>query len=197
MGFEIKREKFHQDVDVWVNVFEDFSGGVTIVASSVRGNLIPAGTLAFVDEAKRLVTPIYVVTVKEQAMLNATTFKVRAGVVKKGDILGHDSGHACTVSKVEKGNGFDTVTIDLNGSTGFPALNIGDALFIAKEAGASGAEMAILPNGLFRKTYKVEGSNNFASVVRRGTVYSNRLEYGVPDAVKTALQGLIVFSKQS
>lgn len=197
MGFEITKQEFSQDVDVFVSILEDFPGGGTIVSSHVRNGVVTAGTLAFVDEEKRLVTPIYIATVVEQAAENATELKVRNGFVKNGDILGHDGGSACTVTKVVTGTLYDTVTISLNDSTGFPALNIGDPLFIANKAGATGAEMKILPNGVFRKTYKVSGNNNFASIVRRGTVYSNRLEYSVPETVKDALKGLIVFSKQN
>jgi hypothetical protein len=196
MGLIIKKETENQSVPVFVTIIEDYPGGGTLSQTGlVVGETVKAGALVKFDESTRLVSVLKTASITENATNTATDYKISKG---SGLVVGDNfsavvGGKAYPITVIDKTNAdYDLVSV---GTTLGVALVVGDVVFQSSATGASAGALMYDVNGILRNS-AVVGNNEMVAVVRRGTTYERRLPSPVPSAVKTALQGLIVFSKQ-
>ena len=196
MSLLIKKETETQGVPVFVTIIEDFPGGGTLDQTGlVSGAVLKAGSLVKFDESTRLVNVLKTATITENATNVATDYKIsKNSGLAVGEYLSAVVGgkaYAITVKDTSNAD-YDLVSV---GTTLGVALVVGDIAFQSSATGAAAGAFMYAVNGILRNSVDIE-ANMGVAVVRRGTVYNRRIPSPAPAAVKTALQGLIVFSEQ-
>ncbi|MGN5953212.1 hypothetical protein ACP6L2_01230 [Sphingobacterium lactis] len=201
MGLKITERRDTPQVPIEVSYFEDFPGGGTLKTDGlIQGDVIQRGVLGNFDEATRLFSVLKTFVVAETAANNAVNIKIKKTVNEQpnlalvGTIVSFEvGGTAYAVTAIDKSNiDYDTITI---GTTLGVSLPAGSVLFESSATGATAGTLKVNVNGWLREDADVD-QNEFVSVGRRGTLYERRLPQAVPQAVKDALKGLIIFSQQ-
>lgn len=200
MSLQIRKKADKPSFPVFVEVHEDYPGGVTLDGTGLtEGDVILAGALLFVDESARLAKILKTLLIVENAAAGATTYKVAKAVknqphlVKQGEVFAKAVGGASyALSTIDTTNAnYDLITV----GTSLGAMAVGDVLFQSAASGANAGALKYKPNGMLRN-HVGYGQNVFVPVVRRATCYNRRLPWAAPQAVKDEFKGTIIFSEQ-
>ena len=180
MALTPKKETVGAVYDVFVKVFELFTGGFSISPDGFNKDVkLPKGSLLKVDEDDRTATPIKTAVLTATAAAEASGLFVESGHhFQVGDHIALDNGgsaHQITVADDEYIAIEDKAGDNLG--TGVP----GDVLFHAGgTADAGSAEIDTKPNGILRYDTTI-ATGEFATVAIRGTVYKNRIQDHIDD----------------
>ena len=194
MGLKLVKTETSGRIPVIIKGLEVATGGFKLVTTGLPANqLVPVGTPISCNEETREAVVLKSAVLASNVTLSDVEYPVKKGhFLVVGEHIGAvEGGAAYTITDIDTSNaGYDVVTI---GTTLGVALSTGDVLFKSSAAGATAAELHVVPNGLLWEVVKIEDNVSLSSLIR-GTVYAKRIANGVHTAVRKALP-LIVFSE--
>lgn len=188
MSLNINRETVPGVRPLFIKVLELFTGGFGWAARATTrhtdGVTLPAGTLLRVDEAARTAYPIKRGRLAESAGTAATAFMVEPGhLFEIGESI-HIAGTGSSILEIRAGDTSDYIRV--GGGIASTGPNGPGTVVFAGTAGAlSGTANAV---AAYPSTIRAGAS---VSVLRRGTVYGNRVP---PVAANDAIPATIQFS---
>ena len=180
---KIDRKKDNRVIRAFTHKVADIPNGITVSADDLTQKVLHEGTPVGKDE-NGLYHVVKVAVLTDDATNSATTYKV-------GDVLMLAPGgaaYAITAIATNSGDGSkDDLTV---GTTLGVAAKAGDSLYLAAEAGASGAAFKYAPVALVGESYDVDALSNH--IVNAWTIGQIR-ESNIPPIgaeVKAKLTGI-------
>ena len=188
----IDRKKGNRVIRAFTHKLADIPNGITVSADDLTQKVLHEGTPVGKDE-NGLYHVVKVAVLTDGATKSATTYTVKKGHnFKVGDVLMLAPGgaaYAITAIATNSGDGSkDDLTV---GTTLGVAAKAGDSLYLAAEAGASGAAFKYAPVALVGESYDVDALSNH--IVNAWTIGQIR-ESNIPpvgSAVKAKLPGMV------
>lgn len=193
---KIDRKKDNRVIRAFTHKVADIPNGITVSADDLTQKVLHEGTPVGKDE-NGLYHVVKVAVLTDDATKSATTYTVKKGHnFKVGDVLMLAPGgaaYAITAIATNSGDGSkgdgskDDLTV---GTTLGVAAKAGDSLYLAAEAGASGAAFKYAPVALVGESYDVDALSNH--IVNAWTIGQIR-ESNIPPIgaeVKAKLTGI-------
>lgn len=188
---KIDRKKDNRVISAFTHKVADIPNGITVSADDLTQKVLHEGTPVGKDE-NGLYHVVKVAVLTAAATKDATTYTVKKGHnFKVGDVLMLAPGgaaYAITAIATNRGDGSkDDLTVD---TTLGVAAKAGDSLYLAAEAGASGAAFKYAPVALVGESYDVDALSNH--IVNAWTIGQIR-ESNIPPIgaeVKAKLTGI-------
>lgn len=189
---KIDRKKDNRVIRAFTHKVADIPNGITVSADDLTQKVLHEGTPVGKDE-NGLYHVVKVAVLTDDATNSATTYTVKKGHnFKVGDVLMLAPGgaaYAITAIATNSGDGSkDDLTV---GTTLGVAAKVGDAIYHAAKAGASGSAFKYEPVALVGESYDVEELSNH--IVNAWTIGQIR-ESNIPpvgSAVKAKLSGMV------
>ena len=187
---KIDRKKDNRVIRAFTHKVADIPNGITVSADDLTQKVLHEGTPVGKDE-NGLYHVVKVAVLTDDATNSATTYTVKKGHnFKVGDVLMLAPGgaaYAITAIATNSGDSKDDLTV---GTTLGVAAKAGDSLYLAAEAGASGAAFKYAPVALVGESYDVDALSNH--IVNAWTIGQIR-ESNIPPIgaeVKAKLTGI-------
>lgn len=189
---KIDRKKDNRVIRAFTHKVADIPNGITVSADDLTQKVLHEGTPVGKDE-NGLYHVVKVAVLTDDATNSATTYTVKKGHnFKVGDVLMLAPGgaaYAITAIATNSGDGSkDDLTV---GTTLGVAAKVGDAIYHAAKARASGSAFKYEPVALVGESYDVEELSNH--IVNAWTIGQIR-ESNIPpvgSAVKAKLSGMV------
>lgn len=189
---KIDRKKDNRVIRAFTHKVADIPNGITVSADDLTQKVLHEGTPVGKDE-NGLYHVVKVAVLTDDATKSATTYTVKKGHnFKVGDVLMLAPGGAAYAITAIATNSSDGSKDDLTvGTTTLGvAAKAGDSLYLAAEAGASGAAFKYAPVALVGESYDVDALSNH--IVNAWTIGQIR-ESNIPPIgaeVKAKLTGI-------
>lgn len=187
---KIDRKKDNRVIRAFTHKVADIPNGITVSADDLTQKVLHEGTPVGKDE-NGLYHVVKVAVLTDDATNSATTYTVKKGHnFKVGDVLMLAPGgaaYAITAIATNSDGSKDDLTVD---TTLGVAAKAGDSLYLAAEAGASGAAFKYAPVALVGESYDVDALSNH--IVNAWTIGQIR-ESNIPPIgaeVKAKLTGI-------
>lgn len=188
---KIDRKKDNRVIRAFTHKLADIPNGITVSAADLTQKVLHEGTPVGKDE-NGLYHVVKVAVLSADATNTATAYTVKKGHnFKVGDVVMLATGSkAYTITEIAT-NADDATSDDLTVDTTLGvAAKAGDSLYLAAEAGASGAAFKYAPVALVGESYDVDALSNH--IVNAWTIGQIR-ESNIPPIgaeVKAKLTGI-------
>ena len=188
---KIDRKKDNRVIRAFTHKLADIPNGITVSADDLTQKVLHEGTPVGKDE-NGLYHVVKVAVLSADATNTATAYTVKKGHnFKVGDVVMLATGSkAYTITEIAT-NADDATSDDLTVDTTLgTAAKAGDSLYLAAEAGASGAAFKYAPVALVGESYDVDALSNH--IVNAWTIGQIR-ESNIPPIgaeVKAKLTGI-------
>jgi hypothetical protein len=188
---KIDRKKDNRVIRAFTHKLADIPNGITVSAADLTQKVLHEGTPVGKDE-NGLYHVVKVAVLSADATNTATAYTVKKGHnFKVGDVVMLATGSkAYTITEIAT-NADDATSDDLTVDTTLgTAAKAGDSLYLAAEAGASGAAFKYAPVALVGESYDVDALSNH--IVNAWTIGQIR-ESNIPPIgaeVKAKLTGI-------
>lgn len=187
---KIDRKKDNRVIRAFTHKVADIPNGITVSADDLTQKVLHEGTPVGKDE-NGLYHVVKVAVLTDDATNSASTYTVKKGHnFKVGDVLMLAPGGAAYAITAIATNSGDGSKDDLTVGTTLGVAAKGDSLYLAAEAGASGAAFKYAPVALVGESYDVDALSNH--IVNAWTIGQIR-ESNIPPIgaeVKAKLTGI-------